>query len=85
MPGVPYGEYLRYLRRYPFRYMSHIVYDHLVPEIAHYIPRAELEAWAHRRGMEFSISSRNGNSWRLLARRPASAAFAPPAAGKTGT
>lgn len=82
-PSLPYGEYLRYLRRYPFRYMSHIVYDHLVPEIAHYIPRAELESWAHRRGMEFSISSRNGNSWRLLARRPAS--LAPAAAGKTGT
>ena len=69
LPAMPYGEYLRYLRRYPFHYMSHIVYDHLVPEIAHYIGRAELESWAARHGMSFSISARNGNSWRLLATR----------------
>lgn len=76
IPGMPYREYLRYLCRYPFRYMSHIVYDHLVPEIAHYIPRQEVESWALRHGMEFQISSRNGNSWRLLATRPAEAAAA---------
>jgi len=72
----PYGDYLRYLRRYPFNYMSHIVYDHLVPEIAHYIPRAELESWAGRRSLLFQISARNNNSWRLLATRPAAEARA---------
>jgi SAM-dependent methyltransferase len=82
MPSLPYGEYLRYLRRYPFDYMSHIVYDHLVPEIAHYIRRDELESWARERGMAYQISARNGNSWRLLGTRPAAAQEAeePPAA-----
>jgi hypothetical protein len=81
---MPYGTYLRYLRRYPFRYMSHIVYDHLVPRIAHYIPRHELEAWVAGRGMDFQISSRNGNSWRLLASKPAAAVQGGPV-GCTGT
>lgn len=76
VPRLPYGEYLRYLRRYPFHYMSHIVYDHLVPEIAHYISREELEDWGRKRSLEFSISGRNGNSWRLLATRTKAAAAA---------
>ena len=87
---MPYGDYLRYLRRYPFKYMSHIVYDHLVPRIAHYIPRAEIERWVVRHGMASHISSRNGNSWRVLATRPAPAAAAagaavPATSARTGT
>lgn len=81
---MPYGAYLRYLRRYPFRYMSHIVYDHLVPQIAHYIPRREVEAWATKHGMPHEISCRNGNSWRLLATCPPRAARLG-AADRTGT
>lgn len=81
LPRMPYGEYLRYLRRYPFHYMSHIVYDHLVPEIAHYIARGELEAWGQKHGLRFEISGRNGNSWRLLATRPAAAQAASVATG----
>ncbi len=68
---LPYRRYLRHLRRYPFRYMSHIVYDHLVPEIAHYLPRAELEKWAAQDGLHAQLSDRNGNSWRLLVSRVA--------------
>jgi SAM-dependent methyltransferase/uncharacterized protein YbaR (Trm112 family) len=75
IPGFPYRDYLRYLKRYPFRYMCHIVYDHLVPEISHYLRRGELESWARTRGLPFELSSRNGNSWRLLARRPAAMAL----------
>src|SRR5216683_1258468 len=70
---LPYSEYLRYLRRYPYRYMTHIVYDHLVPEIAHYLPRAELDRWVEKHGLHAQVSSRNGNSWRLLASRLAEA------------
>jgi len=80
---LPYSEYLRYLRRYPFRYMTHIVYDHLVPEIAHYLPRAELERWVAKHGLHAQLSSRNGNSWRLLASRLAEAL--PAALPKTGS
>lgn len=64
--GFPYGPYFEHLRRYPFKYMEHIVYDHLVPEIANYIPKHELERWASKHGMPFSITSRNNNSWRVL-------------------
>jgi SAM-dependent methyltransferase len=84
LPAMPYGDYLRYLRRYPFHYMSHIVYDHLVPEIAHYLPRRELQAWGEKHGLEFSITNRNNNSWRLLATRPVASPVAPSAAA-TGT
>lgn len=80
---LPYRSYLAHLRRYPFKYMSHIVYDHLVPEIAHYLPRAELEAWVSRNGLHAQISARNGNSWRLLAGREAQSL--PQALPKTGT
>lgn len=66
---LPYRQYLRYLRHYPFRYMTHIIYDHLVPEIAHYLPRAELERWIARDGLHGQLSARNGNSWRLLVSR----------------
>ncbi len=68
---VFYADYLAYVRRYPFRYMEHIVYDHLVPSIAHYIPRSELEAWTQREGLAALVLARNNNSWRLhAARRP---------------
>jgi SAM-dependent methyltransferase/uncharacterized protein YbaR (Trm112 family) len=67
--GFSYGAYLQHLRRYPFQYMEHIVYDHLVPEIAHYISREELEGWAARARLPFHLSARNDNSWRLLVAR----------------
>ncbi len=72
LPGgvkLPYGAYLRYLRRYPFEYMEHIVYDHLVPEIAYYISHDEALAWVKRNGMHPHITSRNENSWRILGSR----------------
>jgi len=65
----PYADYLRYLRRYPFKYMEHIVYDHLVPQIAHYHSREELVSWAQKNGLFFNLTARNGNSWRLLVSR----------------
>ncbi len=68
---LPYRRYLRHLRRYPFRYMSHIVYDHLVPEIAHYLSRGELERWVADASLHAHLSERNGNSWRLLVSRVA--------------
>ncbi len=67
--GFPYGPYLEHLRRYPFKYMEHIVYDHLVPEIAHYIPKHDLERWATKNGLAHNLSARNNNSWRLLVSR----------------
>jgi SAM-dependent methyltransferase/uncharacterized protein YbaR (Trm112 family) len=70
LPGgmsLPYGAYLRYLRRYPFRYMEHIVYDHLVPQLAAYIPYEEVLRWAEKNNLKHRITARNENSWRILA------------------
>ncbi len=67
--GFPYADYLRYLRRYPFKYMEHIVYDHLVPRIAYYLSREELLGWVSKNNVFFNLTARNGNSWRLLVSR----------------
>lgn len=68
---LPYRDYLLHLREYPLTYMTHIVYDHLVPSLAHYLPREELLRWSE--GLAFVLSPRNANSWRLLAGRHAAA------------
>ena len=49
--------------------MKHIVYDHLVPRLAEYIPRHEVESWPRRNGMAFRTTARNGNSWRMITSR----------------
>lgn len=64
-----YDAYLRHLTKYPRAYLEHIVYDHLVPQLAQYLPREELERWATTRALSFDLSSRNDNSWRLIAAR----------------
>lgn len=64
---LPYREYILHLREYPLGYMTHIVYDHLVPSLARYIRREELLEWAE--GLSYVLSPRNANSWRLLAGR----------------
>ena len=64
---LPYREYLLHLREYPFGYMTHIVYDHLIPSLAHYLPKEDLVQWVE--GLAFVLSPRNANSWRLLAGR----------------
>ena len=69
----PYDAYARHLLKYPRPYLEHIVYDHLVPQLAQYLPREELEAWATKRGLTYSLTSRNANSWRLITARSVSA------------
>jgi hypothetical protein len=64
-----YDAYLRHLTKYPRAYLEHIVYDHLVPQLAQYLPREELERWATSRSLAYDLSSRNDNSWRLIASR----------------
>lgn len=64
-PFLPYRDYLSWLARYNFRHNHHVIFDHLVAPIAHYIPRREIEGWFLKEGMsEVSITSRNNNSWR---------------------
>lgn len=64
-----YDAYLRHLTKYPRGYLEHIVYDHLVPQLAQYLPREELERWAQQRSLRYALTSRNDNSWRLVVSR----------------
>jgi SAM-dependent methyltransferase/uncharacterized protein YbaR (Trm112 family) len=61
-----YDSYVRHLRQYPQRYLEHIVYDHLVPQLAQYLPGPTLVRWAESRGLVWELSARNENSWRLV-------------------
>jgi SAM-dependent methyltransferase len=64
---LPYRTYLSWMARYDFRHNRAIVFDHLVPRLAFYIPGDEFRAWFGKRGMDgATITSRNGNSWRGL-------------------
>jgi len=73
--GLPYGPYLSYIARFPWREQRSIVFDHLVAPVAHYIARDEFAAWFERAGLEdVRIEHHNANSWRGFARRPADAA-----------
>jgi len=62
---LPYSDYLSWLGRYGFRHNHSVVFDHLVPALAHYIPREEFEDWFRAAGLQIlDISWRNRNSWR---------------------
>ncbi len=62
---MPYGSYFIALAGFDFRNKFSIVFDHLVPPVAFYISRRELEGWfsSNRLG-NVVISSRYNNSWR---------------------
>lgn len=69
---LPYGSYLHWLAQYPFRHTHQVVFDHLAPAIAHYVPRQELEQWVYEARLEEPrITWRNENSWRAVGRVPA--------------
>ena len=62
---LPYSDYLSWLAQYSFRHNHSVLFDHLVPALAHYIPREEFEDWFRGAGLQIlDISWRNRNSWR---------------------
>ncbi len=69
--GLPYGAYLSYIAKFPFREQRHIVFDHLVAPVAYYLRREEFAGWFQRAGLtEVRIEQHNANSWRGFARLP---------------
>lgn len=69
--AVPYSPYLRWLGRWGFRHMHHVVYDHLSPAIAHYVPRETVASWMERAALDdVEITPRNENSWRAIGTVP---------------
>jgi len=67
---LPYGAYLGYISRFPFREVEHIVLDHLCPPIAHYLRRPTLEEWLKcLDAKEIQCRWHNRNSWAVLAHK----------------
>jgi SAM-dependent methyltransferase/uncharacterized protein YbaR (Trm112 family) len=66
-----YFDYLFLLGGFGLREQACIVFDHLVPSIAEYIPLEAFTRWFHENGLrDVVISSRKGNSWRGFGRLP---------------
>lgn len=68
---LPNAEYLCSISGYTFQENFSIVYDHLLPGIAHYIRQEELASWFHHAGLQdVVITRRYNNSWRGFGRKP---------------
>lgn len=64
LPELFYGEYLAYISRFDFNEIHHIVFDHLVAPVSHYIKRSEVEQWFRDQGFkEPLVRWHNKNSW----------------------
>jgi len=69
--GLPLGAYYRLIRSFSFEHLRAIVFDHMIPRIALYYPRAEAEALLARAGLtEIRSTWVNENSWSVIGRKP---------------
>jgi len=67
---LPKRPYLRALARYPYAHVRLIVHDQLVPEIAHYYRREEIDAlFAGLPAAACEIHHNRGYSWTVLCRK----------------
>jgi SAM-dependent methyltransferase len=64
------ASYLDAVSRFPFAHLHKIVFDQLLPDIAHYYRRAEVEAlFAEQEWSEVSIHHNRGYSWTVICER----------------
>ena len=64
---LPRSVYLAQVRRFPFAHLHKIVFDQLLPEIAHYYRRAEVEQLFAGLGVSsIEIHHNRGYSWTVL-------------------
>ena len=69
--GVAPSEYFKLLKRFGFRHIRSIVFDQMLPRIAHYWPRDEVVKLMTGAGLEnVQIESVNGMSWSAIGTRP---------------
>lgn len=62
---LPYNEYLYYSSRLSYLSLVSVIFDHLVPQLAAYISRDELESWFKEENLaSVVITPRNNMSWR---------------------
>ena len=69
--GVRPSEYFRLLARFNFGHLRSIVFDQMLPRIAHYWPRETVAELMREAGLEeVRIASVNGMSWSAIGTRP---------------
>lgn len=69
--GLSRLEYYRLLRRFSFAHLRAIVFDQMIPRIAHYWPRATVESLMTGAGLEdIRIVWVNEMSWSAAGRKP---------------
>ncbi len=69
--GVGRIEYFRLLRRLSFRHLRSIVFDQMLPRIAHYWSREAAVALLHQAGLQdIEAAWVNEMSWSVIGRRP---------------
>jgi len=62
---LPYNDYLYYNSRSSYASLVSITFDHLVPQLAHYVSRQEFGRWFREEGLAaVTITARNNMSWR---------------------
>jgi SAM-dependent methyltransferase len=67
--------YFRLLRQFTFRHVRSIVFDQMLPKIAHYWPRATVEQMLHEQGLvDVSLTWVNEMSWCAIGTKPPAAA-----------
>ncbi len=71
--GVGRTAYCDLLRRFAFRHLRAIVFDQLLPRIAHYWPEATVQKLMVDAGLDdVQLVHVNGMSWTAIGRKPAS-------------
>ncbi len=64
-------EYFKLLRGFSYAHIHHIILDQMLPRIAHYWKRSEVEALATQAGLtDLELVHVNGMSWACLGRTP---------------
>lgn len=69
--GLLQLEYFRMLRRFSYGHLRHIVFDHMIPKIAHYYRREQAEQLLKAAGLEVvAVDWVNQMSWTVLGIKP---------------
>jgi len=69
---LPYSSYLGSISPFPFREIDNIVVDHLCPEVAYYLSKADIEEMFEPLHPSFlSLRFHHKNSWTVIAEKQA--------------
>ena len=69
--GMSHLEYYRLLRRFSFVHLRAVVFDQMIPRIAHYWPKEFVESLCHNAGLEnIRLLHVNDMSWSACGQKP---------------